>query len=143
MFDSTPLKMQPPAGRNEFLHEVVLGRLADHRRAPSRRAPAGRLFAPAPAEKGRILDLIAQWDADVGALRASVNLAIDWVPFELAGATPAYFGGDGKRRVFCRFVYHGAAAAQAQHERRLRDAIAQITKWEAVAIDSGKTDQPK
>ncbi|NNE41568.1 MAG: hypothetical protein HKN14_11710 [Marinicaulis sp.] len=139
MFDSTPLKSPPAPGRNEFMNEVLLGRLSKLRATSDQAPQTPGIFAPPPASE-KIMDLLAIWNGNINALRDSIELAADWGPFELVGCWPAYYGADKNRRVICRFIYHGGSQADAQganargqFEYCLRDSLNQITKWEEIA----------
>ncbi len=132
MFDSTPAKRARPAKQNEILYETALARNA----LRSRGAPA--TVAP-DREDTKFFDIIAIWDESLDELQSQIDLVSNWGPYELYECIPLYDGADGRRRVLCRFIYHGAvssrhsANSQAQFKFALLNCLQQITEWEDVA----------
>ncbi len=129
MFETTPLKAARVGGQE------------DAARAPSRPADRRRPSGARPAlrENSRVFDILAVWDGNLGALREQVDIVSSWGPYELFECIPLFEGKDGRQRVLCRFVYHGAASdhfspnAQAQFKYALVNCLCQITEWEDVA----------
>ena len=128
MFDSTTPHIPQPVEDRKSANELVPNR-------PVRLNGARRRVAENKSAKRRpteepVLDLIAHWDGDLAAFDQCVDLAISWGPFELAEVYRAFVGHDGKRRLLCRFVYHGAQRDRRQFEHALKTCLAQITKWD-------------
>ena len=132
MFDSTPLKRARPATHNETLYETAMAR-------PVSRARAGQGTIARNLSDDRYFDIIAVWDGCLNELRSQIDLVSNWGPYELYECIPLYTGADGRRRVLCRFYYHGAASdrlaanTQAQFKFALLNCLRQVTEWEDVA----------
>jgi|GEM_PF-2454580 len=123
MFDSMPVKQPQTAGRYASAQKS----------APTRRAAA------VPADEERVFDILAVWDDDVAALREQIDAVSSWGPYEAFECIPLFEGKDGRQRVLCRFMYHGAAPdlfstdSRAQFKYALLNCLQQITEWEDVA----------
>ncbi len=141
MFDSTPLKRNGSRDYNGMSHETALARAADRRRSLRNR--------PAPSGEDRVFDILAVWDEDVVALREQVDVVSSWGPYEPFECIPLFEGRDGRRRVLCRFVYHGSTSdhltpdSRAQFKYALLNCLRQITDWEDVAGHSHVGAEPE
>ena len=124
MFDSSP---------------VAPRRSVDQAAAPyGSRGPASSASTTPPADD-RTFDILALWDDEVSALKEQVDIVSSWGPSELFECIPLFEGADGRRRVLCRFTYHGATSSRltpdstAQFKYALLNCLRQITQWEDVA----------
>ncbi len=140
MYDSTPLKT---IRSDEYQDGRYLGRDENVRatRVATRRRSANGLLINEAARRDddHIFDVLAVWDDSVSALREQVDIVSGWGPYELFESIPLFEGKDGRQRVLCRFVYHGAKndhlspGSQAQFKYALLNCLRQITEWEDVA----------
>lgn len=141
MFDSTPLKTSRPSVQSEIAHATNVTRAASRRR--SLKGPMAR------KDDNCIFDVLAVWDEEIGALREQVDIVSGWGPYELFECIPLFEGADGRQRVLCRFMYHGAKKdhfspdAQAQFKYALLKCLRQITQWEDVAGRQHVKDEPE
>lgn len=134
MFDSAPVN-QSRSG-DQAPHNTGLQN-AGPKRAGSLRRPTNG--AQSPRSKDRMFDILAVWDDQVSALKDQVDAVSSWGPYELFECIPMFEGKDGRRRVLCRFTYHGATTnrltpdSTAQFKYALLSCLRQITEWEDVA----------
>lgn len=78
----------------------------------------------------RALDLIVYWKGSLANLKSILNGMSDWGPFELTVFTALQFGKESKRKVFCRFVYHGPKRSRAHFESNLKNLMQEYMRWE-------------
>lgn len=108
---------------------------------PSRSSDQARQNASAQSLRNddRMFDILAVWDNQVSQLKEQVDAVSSWGPYELFECIPMFEGADGRRRVLCRFTYHGATSnrlapdSTAQFKYALLSCLRQITEWEDVA----------
>ena len=123
MFDSTPMKRARAPRRPEYANQNATTRAAGDKDAA-------------------IFDILAVWDDGLDALRDQVDAVSGWGPYELFEAIPLFEGKDGRRRVLCRFMYHGAPSdrfsvnSKPQFKYALLNCLRQVTEWEDVAGQS-------
>lgn len=107
--------------------------------APSRATARPRAAGPARQAGERTFDILAVWDDDIRVLKEHVDIVSSWGPYELFECIALFHGADGRRRVLCRFAYHGATSSRltpdstAQFKYALLNCLRQITQWEDVA----------
>ncbi|GJL94450.1 MAG: hypothetical protein DHS20C05_08550 [Hyphococcus sp.] len=128
MFDSGP----PTETKTSTVNDPVLARLSFYRQNAKRvdKVQHADIKGSSSGDDQMMFDIIARWRGDVGELRDAIEMASDWGPYELVEMIPAYYGDDEARRILCRFLYHGDAAARSQFEHCLRATLLNITEWE-------------
>ena len=129
MFDSTPLNLDTTTVKKNVGNEPLARRPISVAEIYKRECDAERIRKPKPPVE-HSLDLIALWDGGLLDLDRCIDLAIGWGPFELAEIASAFVGKDGRPRLLCRFIYHGAPRDRDQFEHALKMCLSQITKWE-------------
>ena len=146
MFDSTPANRsrsgdqaasQAANGQAPNSQTGYSAQSAAPSRPVTRRRPTN--VGAAPERNDRTFDILALWDDEVSALKDHVDVVSSWGPYELFECIPLFEGADGRRRVLCRFTYHGATSnrltpdSTAQFKYALLNCLRQITQWEDVA----------